>query len=169
MSKQFILTHNLATFDTFYKNHLVLLTFFSFWFPSHPFGYYFSASFIGFLASAHSLNADVSLFVLGTLHTIPGWLCPCPDFSYFSNKLMTSKHFIPLELPTLNHWLYIHQAPQIHMPKTELIIFLPAHSSSYFPLSRLSQKPRAPKCFPSPPLSSSQSPRPVDPCSGISH
>lgn len=115
------------------------LTFLSFWdspllwVPSYLFRRSFSVSCAGFSASAPFFKAGVPILVLGTLHTIPGWLGPHPDFSYFLNKLVTSKRFILLELPTLNHLLYSHWAPQINMSKTGLLICPPTHSSSYLP------------------------------------
>lgn len=138
--EQFTQTHNLDTLDTFDNEHLVTpLTFLSFWdspllwVPSYLFRRSFSVSCAGFSASAPFFKAGVPILVLGTLHTIPGWLGPHPDFSYFLNKLVTSKRFILLKLPTLNHLLYSHRAPQINMSKTGLLIRPPTHSSSYLP------------------------------------
>lgn len=121
-----------------------------------------AVSFPGFLASAHSLNIGVPVLSLdlGPLHTMPGWLCLYPDFSYFSSRLMTSKYFslrtLHMQLP-----INIHQSPETNMSKNRTQCLPPTHSTSYFPTKL--PKPELESCLllPSPSLSSSKSPRPA--------
>lgn len=122
-------------------------------FPPFSAGCSFSVSSTGFLASAHSLYAGVPVLDLEITHN--SWVALSLPWLYFSNKLMTLRYFILLELPTLNHLFCFQQALNSTCPRQNSSSFPHPTLPPVSPRSSPGQKLRAPRGFLSPSLTSS--------------